>query len=759
VSRSLRTRARAAATTAALVAATAAGTALPLTLATPAAAASCAAPTGLTADDALRGAATQIKDVRLTWTPVSGAARYQVEVSPNEDFTNNVYVNTTTISTRYDVPQTVLKPSAYFWRVRVAGASCWSDDSSHAPQFAVAWREAPSPLGPNVATPADSLRFSWAPIPEASSYELEVIDRLGHLAGRCYTTHTSYTPYDLSVVSPTPERLSGNTDCFGPGALGYRIGYVWRVRGIDATGVPVDGKPYPPVSAGFSPGRPVSGQHGVVTVTSVSTPDPTQEPVASAGTTVAVVGTGFAGGATVTVGGVAGTSVNVTDANHLTFTMPGLVPGGAADVVVDVTGSGTSAPSASSKLLSMGEVTLPGAETFAGATVGPYSVPLTFSVQDAAGLSGTPAAVDASTLSAHASALSGGTGNNCATECADTPTLTWGAAAGAAAYRVYLYEDQDLTSLVRAYDTTGTSLTPREALLDNQAGRSYWWVVQSCSGNSCQATSAPSTFRKRSTPIATSSPANGSTVLFDNVVLTWAHWQVTNGTGLAAASYRVQVSRECTFADPLVDDQTVDAPEFVNSDKVYDDGTYYWRVQPIDASGNPLTYDSPHRDTNSCSDVRSFTLHKELAGASNPSGTASGGAAGTVGSAAPRTVDSADRSVRRFGSWTDRKANGARGGKALVAAGTRRERLTRSFTGRSITVGYCTGPMDGGMAVYVDGKLKRSFSTWGPFTRCGKSSFTAGALRPGTHTVDIRATGLAGRGKGRQIAADYLRYS
>ena len=47
-------------------------------------------------------------------------------------------------------------------------------------------------------------------------------------------------------------------------------------------------------------------------------------------------------------------------------------------------------------------------------------------------------------------------------------------------YVVTIANDRNFTNQVRNYVTAYTSLTPRESLLDNQAGQAYYWFVRPC---------------------------------------------------------------------------------------------------------------------------------------------------------------------------------------------------------------------------------------------------------------------------------------
>lgn len=771
MSTTIRTRARAVALAAAALTA---GGLIPVTTALSASAApACVAPSGLVSDDALRGPATQIKDVRLAWQPVSGASGYQLQISPSEDFSNNVYVDVPTVSTRYVVAPTVLKPSTYFWRVRATGASCWSDEgAAQAPQFAVAWKELPTPLAPlsgGAPLRPDQLRLAWTAVPEASVYELEVLNaKTGALVGRCYTPHTSYAPYDQ--VAATGERLIGKNECFGATALGYRRDYVWRVRALDQTKATVDGKPYPYLRQGASNERPRTGQSGLIKIQHVYVPDaanPAGNPALPAegardgGQTAVLRGSGFGAAGYdlthVTFGGVQvkpGDFTVISD-SEMKVIVPPSAKHGVVDVKVIVDNVGESTQSARAQWLYLDDVSeVSDIETFTDVVLGPWSGFNTFRLAE---IGDPTSAVAPDGLIAQVPDAGGSNLVPCGPECPSTPTLSWRPALAAdgtplaTSYRVYVWEDQDQSSLVHSYETASSSLTPREELLDNQAGQSYWWQVQACTDVRCDlgALSRLASFRKRATAVRPASPAPGAQVLYDNIVLTWADWQATNGSALAAAQYQVQVSATCSFAT-AIDDALVDAPEYVNTSKVFVDGTYFWRVRAIDQSGNPLTWSTPNRDTTTCSDSRSFTLRKTVAGAAPPSGGAT--------APAVRTVDARDRSVRRSGVWTARKATGSSHGTALVTNGQRKQALALNFTGRSVTVGFCTGPMDGKLAVYVDGKLRRTLNTYGKFTRC-RSTYLVTGLSPGrAHTVQVKALAAKGAPRGgMQVVVDWFR--
>ena len=234
-----------------LAAATTIGGVLPLLGATPAtaaAAASCGVPTNLAPNTAPTATSPELKDVILTWSGPSDApvgTKYDLEISSDQDYATNLSLNSSTTSTRFVVPVLALPHGTYFWRVRVDGRSCWSDDAGAAAEFTSGWRARPTLTFPanggTVAAP--DLRFSWQPVPEASSYLLDVFNSSGAPVGSCVTEATTFTPYDVPANGETEaERLTKNAACDVP--LLASGSYSWSVRALDDTAVTDNTTPY-----------------------------------------------------------------------------------------------------------------------------------------------------------------------------------------------------------------------------------------------------------------------------------------------------------------------------------------------------------------------------------------------------------------------------------------------------------------------------------------------------------------------------------
>jgi hypothetical protein len=615
----------------------------------------CVVPAGLTPDDGYQSAAPQRKDLILAWTPVPGAASYEVQVSPSEDFSHNIYVDATSKVATFTPPLLALPHGAYFWRVRVSGNSCWSDDSGHAAQITRGWPGS----SPASVVPADGatvglsqLRFAWTAIPQASHYVF-AID-----GWHCVTDSPSFTPYHLPTkvaAGLPPERLAQDGSCFDINTL-TPGDHAWKVWPLDGTDITVDGKP---------------DSTGIISLGNA----------------------------------------------------------GAEDVIP------TPSPMAGLRIVK--------------AEAGLPSITATVHITDDSGTGG------ATLLPLHADALvpdTGALGADCSSLCAAMPTLTWSKVVGATEYRVSIATDADFTNIVRAYETPHTTLTSRELLPDNQAGSSYWWTVQACNASVCGAAAPSASFHKRSAPVQLQQPADGATLGAVGITLSWNDFKQDDGSTIDAAQYHLQVAKDCAF-NQVVDDAQVDLTSYTATDQVYADGTYYWRVQALDQSGNPLAWSSPNRDVATCN-TRSFTIKRATtAGQSGGTVSAPGSGLGAL------TVDSAARAVSRSGHWVSLRAAKAYGARTLVASGAKHEYVRFSFEGSSVQIGYCTGPKDGGLRILLDGKTVRTLSTSSRYTLCGRSYTVSHLALARTHTVVVQATGKAGHYGGKQIAVDLFRVS
>lgn len=597
-----------------------------------------------------------VQDVALRWAPVPGASTYHVQVSPNADWANNLSVDVTVDGTAYS-PPTTLDNASYFWRVRARDAAtppnlgAWSTEG----QFTRAWTDEPTLLGPadTVAVSVETPTFTWTPIPHASHYELQVGSDANFSPttfSTCLTNHTTFTYQDHegTTGTPAPPGTCGSTHFEAtPGATKF-----WRVRGVDdLKGVR---SPWSETwqflfrgAASDSPTLTAPGDGATVEV-----PTLRWDPVPGIGRyKVTIVKPGGSTATTTTA------ATSWTPTSRLVAELPGGpftwfvqtvdsygelgIVGEQRTFSVDPATTGPSltqlAPAAgasSIRMPAMSWTPVDGAEHYevwyavAGSGVefrlsGTHELPYAgytsgsgnsqfdlltagdyqWRVKAFDGVSAAPIATSAwrtFTVATIGEATYDGPCATAQTPCTvqDTPTLTWDPMPGAGLYLVYIAQDAGFTNVVKTFRTQYPSLTPRESLLDNQAGNAYYWFVRPCVTESrCGRFNASVfdeafAFRKVSAPVELSSPAQGATVQ-DLVTFEWRDYLDTNldapgGATQEAERYRIQVSTVADFAS-LLDTQTVDQTTYTPFDGTYPEGTLYWRVQAIDGSGNPLT--------------------------------------------------------------------------------------------------------------------------------------------------------------------------
>jgi len=183
------------------------------------------APTQTAPADSL---ATPIEQIDFAWNALPGAVSYDIQVSPNVDFTSGLVVNTNLLATKYS-PATTLQNGAYYWRVRGRNASSAAGIWSPIHQFVKAW---PAPDAPpfnrvSLLTPANNdftvgePTFTWSPVRLASRYEVQFSVDVNFSPGSissCVTNHTIYTPF-TSCFDPAPNTV-----------------WYWRVRPLDDQG-------------------------------------------------------------------------------------------------------------------------------------------------------------------------------------------------------------------------------------------------------------------------------------------------------------------------------------------------------------------------------------------------------------------------------------------------------------------------------------------------------------------------------------------
>ena len=163
-------------------------------------------------------AATEVYDPQFSWTGVSGAARYEVEVNPTPDFVpgSKVCCTGTTIATTLS-PTVVLKDNTYYWRVRAIDADGNAGVWNVGPSFTKTFDKVPPVTAPSIknlrmvdtsdtaqtAGPAYTTTvpiIRWDPVPGASSYQVDVAP---FQVGSCNWSSSSAPPERWNSVTAT----------------------------------------------------------------------------------------------------------------------------------------------------------------------------------------------------------------------------------------------------------------------------------------------------------------------------------------------------------------------------------------------------------------------------------------------------------------------------------------------------------------------------------------------------------------------------
>src|SRR6185436_160643 len=181
-------------------------------------------PTLLTPADAV---GTPLRDITFSWSPVVGAKTYEIQISPNGDWDNNVIHDATIKSTKYTL-STNLDNGSYYWRVRAKDAKSTPNNGgwSNERQFTRDWPNHPDEVAPvydGITTPiVDVPTLEWTPVPLASHYEVWIGTDLLFSAGtfsKCFTNRTKITPYVRS--NGAGGEPGGCTFPYSPGTTYY----------------------------------------------------------------------------------------------------------------------------------------------------------------------------------------------------------------------------------------------------------------------------------------------------------------------------------------------------------------------------------------------------------------------------------------------------------------------------------------------------------------------------------------------------------
>ncbi len=517
----------------------------------------------------------------LQWQGSPGAASYTVEVDGDSDFVGSKTYSTKTTSLVVPDP---LGEGDWFWRVTAVKSAGLVSLPSDPLSFNILPLAKPALVSPadSVDTKVSDVVLDWEPVPGARAYDVQISD------GPTFDPGTTTTATGVEGTRFSPK-VTLNNDQFW-----------WRVRAIDLNGQATS---WAQTNFGFNrvfEHQPVAvyptGAYNSPAALTTSRPyyEWTPVPQASDYELITASDLNFSVGVrTCRTSGTTYTPRSATDCGYKpTGTTYWMVR--PLDKPYDTNG-------------------LPG--QFA-------SIPQAISWTDP----GQPVATFDPAAEVQGMKVSvTGSGAGCASALCDnvpaTPVFSWDPMPGAASYRVYIGQDNKFTTSVLATKslpiTTSNTMMSLEwktgsnsssadqlsTLPDSSAGQAYHWYVQACpatGGCGPMPISSPfnlgtKAFRKVSPPVTglTASSGAGTEISFswDDYLATnlGTAWQGATGNQ-SARGYHIQVDNEPSFQAPLLDDQVVDQTTYTAWDRLYPEGTLYWRVQATDSEGHGLSW-------------------------------------------------------------------------------------------------------------------------------------------------------------------------
>jgi hypothetical protein len=538
----------------------------------------------------------------LTWTPVAHAVNYPVKIGTSPSLSSLVYGPTDVQGPHFAFPGS-LAPGTYYWSVQPIDAAGDLGTSSAVRPFTWAWPSQTTLAETDVSPDStyEEPSFSWAPIPGASSYEIQVATLPSYPTNAIILDSTSLIGTSYTATSFFPDHTT----------------LYWRLRAVDANGDAGawnDGQQFTEsfddASVPSIQNLNVYDQDGNVWPSNDATSDPILRwsPVPGASDyRLTLAGWG---------GSTVGCEYNSDSATITTTTTSWAPEGnngetgwsdgwesseygwpGAADSGnswIGILGSGTGgfcvsviAVRSDSPLTGS---TIESAPTLLGDNTAPafeYTAPTQITAApgnqppelgDVSNSTYSPGIVPA----AAGSAAVGANGT-----VSTTPMFEWQPVNNADGYYIIVANAENFSpnSIVTGGYTEGTTWTPTVELNDQSS--SYWWEVipvqndqydgQPASDPENPANYDPQPFNKSSVPPTPVSPVNGANVP-TQPTFKWLSAQ-------AAANYTLEISADPTFANPIQTVQT-DNTSYTGSTTLPAGKTLYWRVRANDLSNN-----------------------------------------------------------------------------------------------------------------------------------------------------------------------------
>jgi hypothetical protein len=521
----------------------------------------------------------------LQWTGVQGATSYVVEVDGDADMIGAKSYTTKSTSLVVPDPLTV---GDWYWRVTASKGSGLNSLPSEVQEFEIEGLPAPQITYPvdDVNQSLQDVVLDWTPVPGATSYDIQV------------ALDADFNNIALSVTNIKSTRYSPpttlNSDQFW-----------WRVRAVDPAGQQT---PWTESLNGFKrtwPDQPVA----VYPLGNTASPSSIMGTKAYYQWTPARHASEYQ----LQVSTDANFSPGATDTCKTAQTT--YTPRNGADCAFP---SGSTVYYWRVRPLDYPYSNgLPGIYSEAQAFTYTPPAPPVGSWDPTVQVTGLKIGIDGAGTTTPGKGCAGANVDDVCSGTPSTPVLSWDPVPGATMYYVYYAQDANFTSTeIPSIPTTTNTIfqlntsNNKDALPDSQAGSAYYWHIRPCLDTShCAADPVSSAnvlpdtraFRKASPAVTglTSSDPNASEITFSwndyydtNVGTSWSG-ETSNQT---ARQYKIQVDNDASFASPI-DTKSVDQTTYTEFDKLYPDGTYYWRVQALDDEGQGLTWSQPQTFT------------------------------------------------------------------------------------------------------------------------------------------------------------------
>jgi hypothetical protein len=510
----------------------------------------------------------------MSWSTVSGATEYIVTVATDPALSNIVLGSATspqkTDASVLALPGT-LAAGQYYWAITPVDAEGHKGARSAVRTFTWSWptSTATNPVAnlspdPRVFDP----QFSWAPVPGAAKYEVQVSSAEEFPVGSlwCCSDPTIGT-------SLTPTQALANS------------GYYWRVRAVDPSGHAGEWNGGQKFTEAFDSATPTipnltmrnaDGSQITEEDPATATPIVTWSPVPGAASYEVQV-THYVEGSRCNWSASSGSEKQTVQTSTLAWTP--LSPytnhiGPSAWPSPDSSGSLNQGNTPYCvRVLARSDHDARGSQVISNWTqIGAPNKPaFTFASQPAPGSPGEMEASD------YLLPRAGSTSTR-------TPLFTWQRVPGAHHYYVVIARDSGFTHVIDIASTEVPAYAPQlggEEPLDDQTTAYYWAVVPfNAKGEEIGEPpfqDAPQSFNKASVPPTPFAPVNGVEVANQPTF----SWSPAEG----ALNYTLQVSGDPTFGNPI-DNVRTDSTAYTSSSTYPADVTLYWRVRANDTNGN-----------------------------------------------------------------------------------------------------------------------------------------------------------------------------